>query len=497
MSKAKSRVSHLKATNKITDVENSSEKAKKNLHDYTDNEKNKPKVKKDLMQRTGKSKKHKNVSYRAINKNAVADVATDRNAIKLKNGKLEYRKNNNKQSENEKSSLFSRFVDYIDIKNKKYHVRLHKIIAKFGKTQFEIKSESGVKALAAISKICRVTDVEALPNGVRFFVDSKHCDKIIALLDNLCYDYKIIKIGGTVPSALRIIARAGIAAGICLSVVAVAIYTSFVTRVDVRYTGATAVDAALKSEVDDILTECGAIRGAKISNVNEKDLQNAIASLDGVAFVSVKRYGTHLNIVVKRELPKESFADISGSCVKARKTAVVTRVIVEGGTVVKKYGDVVKAGDTLIDGYVEYGDNKIPVQARGYAYGKVYYKKNVFFPDVESVKEYGAVKTLTRYGIFGKTPKTPDSPFECCEMQIDVNRFGFLVPLKIYTYTFRELIVSERANSLDEQAMKRKAFSSLATTFEESAKILNVYYDIKRVDGGTSVDVTVEAEELI
>ena len=45
--------------------------------------------------------------------------------------------------------------------------------------------------------------------------------------------------------------------------------------------------------------------------------------------------------------------------------------------------------------------------------------------------------------------------------------------------------------------MKRLAFSSLASEFKESAKVLNVYYDVKQSDGGVTVKVTAEAEELI
>ena len=348
-------------------------------------------------------------------------------------------------------------------------------------------SKNGVKALVAVSKICRVFDVETLNNGVRFCVNSKQCDKIIALLNNLCYDYKIIKIGGVVPFALRSIARVGIVSGLCVGVVALSIFASFVTRVSVRYAGVGEVDASLNLQVCDILNEYGVRKGAKISAIDAQELQKALSAL----------HGSHVDIVVKSELPKEQFVQIDGSSVTARKTAVVTRIIVEGGTAVKKYGDVVKPGDVLIDGYVLYGDAKIPAQARGFAYGKVFYKNNVFFADVETKKTYGQVKTETRYGIFGKTPKAPQSPYESCEIVTSVREYGFLVPLKIYTYTLRELIVEQRQNTLDEEGMKRKAFSSLATELEESAKILNVYYEVKKVDGGVIVEVVAEAEELI
>lgn len=445
MSKGKSRVSHLKKSNKISKLPKSGDKSENIVLDTRKNAKNKP----------------------------------------------------NKKVKAQKPSLFAEFVKYCEKANAKNRIRLHKIVAKYGKTQFEILSKNGVKALVAVSKICRVFDVETLNNGVRFCVNSKQCDKIIALLNNLCYDYKIIKIGGVVPFALRSIARVGIVSGLCVGVVALSIFASFVTRVSVRYAGVGEVDASLNLQVCDILNEYGVRKGAKISAIDAQELQKALSALDGVAFANVSIDGSHVDIVVKSELPKEEFVQIDGSSVTARKTAVVTRIIVEGGTAVKKYGDVVKPGDVLIDGYVLYGDAKIPAQARGFAYGKVFYKKSVFFADVETVKTYGQVKTETRYGIFGKTPKAPQSPYESCEIVTSVSEYGFLVPLKIYTYTFRELIVEQRQNTLDEEGMKRKAFSSLATELEESAKILGVYYEVKKVDGGVAVEVVAEAEELI
>ncbi len=423
--------------------------------------------------------------------------SVDATDAKTKNTVIDARKSKKKEKKSREIGFFGKFVGIIERKSAIRRDRLHNILAKFGKTQFEILSKYGVRALAAISKICRVSDVQTTPEGVRFFIDSKHCDKIIALLDNLCYYYKIVRIGGVVPSALRTFARFGVVAGICIGVAAFAIYSSFVTRVSVRYAGEIEPNEALKRQISDILCEYGAESGAKASDIDGNELEKALTELDGVAFASVKRNGTHFDIVIKSELPKESFAQMHGSSVKATKTAVVTRIIVEGGTAIKKYGDVVKAGDVLIDGFVEYGDSKIPSLARGYAFGKVYYKKSVYFPAEDTVKEYGEQKTLTRLGMFGKVPKTPQSPYECYELATSVRDYGFMLPMKIYEYTFRQLTIRKVENNLDEESMKRKAFSVLATEFEESAKVLNVYYEVKNVDGGVVVDITVEAEESI
>ena len=88
------------------------------------------------------------------------------------------------------------FVRKLIAKKNKYRNRISKIERKFGKTQIEIYGENAVKALSAISKIAKVEKVAVGKQSTSIFVESKQCHKIIALLQNLCYDYKIINIGG-------------------------------------------------------------------------------------------------------------------------------------------------------------------------------------------------------------------------------------------------------------------------------------------------------------
>ena len=380
-------------------------------------------------------------------------------------------------------------------KKNKYRNRISKIERKFGKTQIEICGENAVKALSAISKIAKVEKVAVGKQSTSIFVESKQCHKIIALLQNLCYDYKIINIGGVSPAIFRSLTRAGLIVGIVLVAVAVWIYSSFVTRVSVRCEGAS--DYALNAQIDGILKECGAVEGARVKSFDASELENAISSLDGVTFASVDKIGTHINVVYKTALKKENFVFANSKSVVAKKRAVVTRVIVEGGTAVCKYGDVVEAGDTLIDGYIEYGDNKIPVEARGYAFGKVYYKRTKFFAKVEKVEKVTACKTYTRYGMFKKVPKTPTSPFENYRLKTEASDFGYLLPIKIYSYRYEEIQTVEVENTLDEAGMKKAVYSELVADLTESATVLDVYYEITSTEDGTYVTLTLEAEEII
>lgn len=371
--------------------------------------------------------------------------------------------------------------------------------ARRGETVLFVYGRYGVRVLGAISKICSVKNVKISSEGTQFEVPSKHRGQIIALLNNLCYDYKIIKVKGAFPLAMNALSRAGLAIGIIAVAIAISLFTQFVTRVSVvatdTYIGD--IDNALNTRIDGILSSYGISEGKWLPSLNFAGVEKSLLSLDGVAYASVRRNGTHVTVEIKREQPSESFVQISGSRVTSLKTAVVTRVVVEGGTAVVDYGDVVRKGDTLIDGYVVYGEDKLEVEAKGKVYGKVYHKKTVFFADVDRVREAGAVKTITKLSMFGKLPKTPKSPFECYELETSVSDLGFLLPFKIYTYVFRETVEREQPNTLSDDEMYSRVYSEVVAAFKEPSRVLATYKSITAANGGKYVTVTVEAEERI
>lgn len=137
-------------------------------------------------------------------------------------------------------------------------------------------------------KICRVDDVKRSVDGCTFRVKSKHLGKIIALLDNLCYDYKIIDNSGIAPYALSVVMRPGLLVGIMAAICAIIVSSQFVTRVSVVSAGAE-IDAALKNEICAILDENGVKVGAKTSDVDEDAVQEKLLALGKVSFVSVTR----------------------------------------------------------------------------------------------------------------------------------------------------------------------------------------------------------------
>lgn len=364
---------------------------------------------------------------------------------------------------------------------------------KFGVSIVEIHSKNAFRVLPRISEICTVKVVKSLDDGLVVAVKSKHLSQVIAIFKNLCYDYKIIKIIGAVPSFFNLVSRLGIVIGICAVAMTAVFCTQFVTRVSVDGVR----DAALRLEINSLLEDRGIQRGGNVGAIDCDGLAKELLSLEGIAFASVKKSGGHVSIYVKEELNPAEFEEIADSSVKAKKRAVVTRIIVDGGAAVVKYGDVVSAGDVLIDGYTEYGEDKIPVQAAGEVWGKVYYQKKLYFADTTYVHEYGRTKTVTKLSFFGITPKTPSSKFEKYELSIRVSENDFFVPYRVFTYEFREISPVEVENSATDDDLKRLAYSQVIAEIDTAVKVLDTYFEIERTQNGRYVKVTIEAEEKI
>ncbi len=382
-------------------------------------------------------------------------------------------------------------------RRKKRPSRLAAFGSKLGKTEIFVTGASAVKALGALMKICSVSDVEVTPRGMSFFVPSKLLNKIVALLENLCYDYKIIGIKGVAPAVFRASTRVGIFVGIVLIAVMLAVYPCFVTRVDVTSADACAIDGALNAEVRQILLSHGIAQGKFVPKVDADSLNKELLEIDGVAYAGFVRRGTHVSVIVKREADRDELFEIDGSAVRSTALATVTRVIVEGGTAVVKYGDVVKPGDVLIDGYVTYGDDAIPVEAKGRVYGTVLLTSETIFGDTVLENTYGAVKRVSKLGFFGKEPKTPRSPYECYELEVKRSKFGFLLPMECFDYEFRELKVVESPETRSDEELCLAVYSSLLEELREEATVRAVYSDVQRSERGRTVRVTLEAEVLI
>ncbi len=366
---------------------------------------------------------------------------------------------------------------------------LQKMAEDRGICRFEVEGLNLARLLGTLGTRYGVTDVRVGGRQMRFSVSGKHRADVIALLDNLCYNYKIIKIEGGAPLVANLLKRVGLIVGIMLFATAAAVYPMIVTDV--------VFDGAYRAEAVDLLTASGIRKGAFIADGNFSALSKQLLALDGIAFASVRKTGTRVVVTLKEELAQVPEIGLSSGAVKAKKRAVVTRVIVKGGTAEVKYGDVVQAGDVLIGDYILVGEEKVTAPALGEVYGNVYYKRTAYFADNEIVKIEGESKSYTRTGIFGKTPEPPKSSFKEYTVYTEVAEYGFLIPYRIYRWTFTEIKAIQRENGRTEEQMKAEAYSALLEEIAAEGVVKEAVYDVARVDGGTEVTVVIVAEERI
>ncbi len=366
---------------------------------------------------------------------------------------------------------------------------------RLGRTRIFVEGSGGIRAVSAISKLYPVDSVSVKDAGVEFFIPSKHLQKTVALLNNLCYHYMIGGAQGVGVRMTRSLARVGFVAGLIIVLLAICVYPNFITSIDVNSIDGLTIGHTLYQSICDTLESNGIVKG-KTSRFDESEIEKSLLSIDGIAYAQVDRDGTHVSVAIKQELPNE-IVDIIGSKVTSSKRAAITRIVVESGTAVKKIGDIVDIGDTIIDGYVEYGDEHIPVEAKGYAYGKVYYKERVYFASTEIKKVYGDCKSIVKLSMFDKVPKAPNSPYENYECQVRVESYNFLLPFKIYTYTFYEITTIEQECSYTLEQMSDIVYSKMLEKLAPNTRVLDRVCEYVQEDNGIYVEVMLTVEEML
>ncbi len=318
-----------------------------------------------------------------------------------------------------------------------------------------------------------------------FSVPSKDCAKIIALLDELCYNYKIKWIKGVFTYLFSVLRRVGIIVGTVAVVVACVLYSFLIVEIEGDYS----------SEVGEVLASHGIVEGRFLTSLDEDAIVREIRSLDGVSFASIERVGTRVRVHVRYEQDEKPFA-VSRAEIRAIASSVITRIIVFGGTAEVEVGDEVNAGDVLVGGYYLAGDEKVPTTPSGEVYGRKIRTKTRFFADTYMVSEKVEEKSYTRLGFFGKVPKTPTSPYENFTVRYEREKNDFLVPYVIHRWTYSKIETAEKENALSEDEMKNEVYSSLVEELV-GGKILSREDKIERTDGGYVVSVTVVTEERI
>lgn len=171
--------------------------------------------------------------------------------------------------------------------------------------------------------------------------------------------------------------RIGLIVGILLSI----IFMFFMQNrlININIYGLNNID---NNEVIEKINEYG-IKRFSLMNFNKTDLEKYLAENFNLSFVSIMTNGNTLIISAKEELP-----DITKSYepITAEYNMVITQINVYSGTSTKKVGDVVFAGDILVEPYEIINDNKIEIAPCAEIKADVFYSDSYNYVENEEMK---------------------------------------------------------------------------------------------------------------
>ncbi len=371
---------------------------------------------------------------------------------------------------------------HFDIDNFAWYKKAQSFLSKYGKTKISVET-TDLKSLVNALKEYKIAGLKQKDEGIEFYCFSKDSEKIIALLNSLCYNSSILKRNGVL-RALSFLKRQGMVAGLFCIISALVLYSQTVLNVE--------IDGIINSDVNKVLERNGIVQ-MKLCNFDEKAVERELLALDGVSFASVDKVGTRVYVRILPELDKEEFASLSGGRVCATKSAEISRIICFGGTPVVEKGQNVNGGDVLIAPYVLVGDVETPTVASGEVYGFVNYTATEFYPDEVLTKKEGKEQKKRVLSFFGK-----EKGLEFSGGDLKTTRYknDFLLPYVLTKYSFVPVTYEYEQNSLDESEMKSKTLTSLIENIKD-AEIIGIDTQIKRTGNGYAVTATVKTEELI
>lgn len=197
-------------------------------------------------------------------------------------------------------------------------------------------------------------------NQLLFTVKRKDIEKVFAIYPDVCYNidgyspYTAKRLGGV--GAARVVdffkKRVGFFLGILLFCAFTLFADSFVFGVEIVGSNVYAREAYA------YLEEVGVKPFSPYKTGVEKDVCAKLLALDGVEYCSVQKRGGYVRVEIRTSpyLVKQAQA---GDMI-ANRTGVITSIAVLKGTPLKKAGERVTAGETLVGGYfaTESGERK-------------------------------------------------------------------------------------------------------------------------------------------
>lgn len=202
------------------------------------------------------------------------------------------------------------------------------------------------------------------------------------------------------------------------------------------------------------------------------DIKNKIISnhKDKIEWLEIETVGTKYLVRVEERILNQNNKDTSYQDVVAKKSAVIMEINAKSGQIVKNKLDYVKAGDTIISGYITLNDKvKKTVRAEGKVYGEVWYKVSVEYPlHYEEYIETNNKKNIltfrflnNKYGVFDFKPFKEKKIKSKTLLESNLLPFSISLDEQTEVHIIKENYTKEEAIKKAEEKIREKIESML------------------------------------
>lgn len=317
---------------------------------------------------------------------------------------------------------------------------------------------SGLNVNRLLNQICKdgvtLLGVERSGKICSIYVAKKHCNKVVALLKEKCYNIDKIEYSGSLAIFDFCKKRYFLCVFLALAILAVYLLSNFCLKIEVY--GDFEQEAVLQA-----LEDAGIKQGVNISGLNVDKLENALAVNLDAMYAVVTRKGSSLYVnAVKRKTVEPPIDVHKKRDIVATAQGKVLSVLCEQGTAQVSVGDYVNVGDVLILGERQFADGTSEsVYALGRIVLEVYAKGFAEFNGTKTVTQRtGDFKTVYGVKLFNNTYAS-GCEYPSCETETSST---FLSPLnleivKITYYETQNVTVSATIEECKTELAKKAA----------------------------------------
>ena len=188
-------------------------------------------------------------------------------------------------------------------------------------------------------------------NEVIIKVKRAHAQKVFEISENMWYniivaEHGAAKLFSTIKSKLALIVAAILFFG------ATYYLSGSVLGLDL-----TAVGKGYRSRVERVLKDNGVKVFSRFSGIKKDGLEKELLKIENVGFVSVEKCGVRLKVTLTPTDEKSGIAGLE-NVIKTNVSGVVEDITVYRGRALVKVGDFVAAGDVLVDGQVDFDEER-------------------------------------------------------------------------------------------------------------------------------------------